>query len=1030
MNLKFIFPIGSVLFIGALTAFSSDTMITEDKTASGGDWEVIVESGDTCFVTAAQTGTGAIVKKGAGSLVLSGDNTFSGGVVVDEGTVEPHHSNAFGTGKITLNADGEKECRVAFTKGELTFTNDLELVGTSAIDKPAFYFHSATNVWNGKITAPTGDFYMCDNGDWCYISTGGKYENGSFTGSSWSTKVSKIPFMTFNGDITVHGIVYLVPDGLMTINGSVTCDTLDTCYRKGLFTLHTGVDSSFYAIIAFNGINHVRQFNAAYAQRQFVGGGLEGTIVHWPENMSHSEGPGNVFFSNAKPSRIAGFTSVFPRKYPKSGYGNIHGTSKANVDRPRIVLTGEGATGENPTFACHSRLGGHQEANKYFDLAVDGTGVNPGFTQVFSNRHHVVQGILAATNGTLRFVGESSCSNVMELAIGANGRIEDLTTFKGSFLMVKKISVASTGKLKLANAFTETFLSDLTSLELETGAVVEAPAADGGEEIRVTSLKIGGASKQMGTYAASELSGVTLPAGFKITVVEAAPATAVAVWTGAAEADDLMTTLGNWKDAVALPDLTAGFTKVELAGGTAMTPGEGRTFLHSIENTITCTTDDDAQKPIVVGAAGKTVEVAGSVISDRKAQLVLRGTIAPPDGVVDESEPAVKGVSTLYHRAMNLKNQTWPTEYLQGYYEYSVPLVLDGAVIAKPVYSDAGDGGAGACHLRTLANTENRISGNVYLTASGWTELTLDTGSTLEFAGGVRSAARNAIFGGGTLKISGKPWTDGNGLTMEGGAGKIVLDVEGNWFGNCSVGYGLDLKAGGGTIEFKRSYCFVDGHQMAVRNNSKCVVEFNCTTQRVAQLGAASSHRESVIHGDYGSMLEIMGGCRKETMTEGFAGMACSMQITGGLGIHMMGTGKGNKSGTVKDGANDMYLLQGSRDFQSCGNLEVSGGQLSLTLGNTWKNGTNFIMRGTGQLRLAGTEQLSRDFARLHFSDEGNLYLGGVQHVQSAELFKDGDWVEVPKGWYSATQPGILAGRISGNGRIRIGEKGAMMILR
>ncbi|MCQ2390748.1 MAG: autotransporter-associated beta strand repeat-containing protein [Kiritimatiellae bacterium] len=1014
-----------VLASVAFAASAAETVVTEDRTA-GGDWEVSVAAGDTTIVTAAQTGSGKIVKKGAGALILAGGNTFAGGLVVDEGSVEPHHSDAFGVGKITLNADGVKECRVAFTKGQLTFTNDLELVGTSAIDKPAFYFHSATNVWNGRITASTGDFYMCDNGDWCYISTGGKYENGVFSGGSWSTKVSKIQFMTFNGEINVHGILYLVPDGHMTFNGRIVCDTLHTCYRTGLYTLHGANDSSFYATIDFNGALQVRQFNAAYAARSFAAGVIDGAIIHWPGIVNHSEGPGAVNFSAPIPNRVAGFTSVFPRQYLNSGYGNIQGASKAGVSSPKIVATGLGATGDEPTFACHSALGPYNGYNRYFDFAVDGTGVNPGFVQIFSNRHHTVQGMLAATNGTLRFVGVSSCSNVTALVIGANGRIEDLTTYQGSFPKVTKIAVAATGKLKLGNySIPETFATAQPALELEAGAIVEAPVRED-EVFVVTSLTIGGVPRQVGTYAATELAGVTLPAGLQIKVTQPVPAAATAVWTGADAADNRMTTLGNWRDAAALPDLTSGLTKVTLADGEAMIPGEGCSYLHSIESEIESA--DDAA-PFVLGEPGGKIEVVGAIKSVKKRQLIVRGTIAPPVEAGDQGAPTANGDRTFYHWTVSHRNGTWPSAYIPGEYKYSAPLVLDGATIAKPYYSSVDGGGAGACHLRTMADTMNRLTGGVYLYNSGWSELSVAKGSTLEFAGGVNCGARIVMFGAGTLLISGKPWSGTSGLTMEGGAGRIVLDVEDNWFGNCSVGYGLDLKSGGGTIEFRRSNCLAEGHQMAIRNNSKCVVELNCTTQRVAQLSAASSHKESVIHGDYGAMLEITGGCRTPSMTEGFAGMICSMQITGGVGVHMTGTGKGNNSGTVKDGADDMYMLR-DQDFQSCGNLEVSGGKLSLVLGASWKNGTNFIMRGTGQLRLAGQDQLSYDNARLHFSEEGNLYLGGMQHVKSAEVLVGDVWTEVPPGWYDVNSKGLLANRISGSGRLRVGVKGCMLLIK
>ncbi len=49
------------------------------------------------------SGTGALYKSGTGTLRLSGDNTFSGGVQVNAGTVEADSANALGQGNVILN---------------------------------------------------------------------------------------------------------------------------------------------------------------------------------------------------------------------------------------------------------------------------------------------------------------------------------------------------------------------------------------------------------------------------------------------------------------------------------------------------------------------------------------------------------------------------------------------------------------------------------------------------------------------------------------------------------------------------------------------------------------------------------------------------------------------------------------------------------------------------------------------------------------------------------------------------------------
>ncbi len=50
------------------------------------------------------SGTGGLAKSGSGSLILSGDNSFSGGTSLEGGTLLAAHDSAFGTGAVTVSA--------------------------------------------------------------------------------------------------------------------------------------------------------------------------------------------------------------------------------------------------------------------------------------------------------------------------------------------------------------------------------------------------------------------------------------------------------------------------------------------------------------------------------------------------------------------------------------------------------------------------------------------------------------------------------------------------------------------------------------------------------------------------------------------------------------------------------------------------------------------------------------------------------------------------------------------------------------
>jgi autotransporter-associated beta strand protein len=70
------------------------------------------------FSTGVISGAETLAKSGVGRLKLTGDNTFSGGMVIDDGTVVAGHDDAIGSGTITIN------------KGKLEVSSTFEISET------------------------------------------------------------------------------------------------------------------------------------------------------------------------------------------------------------------------------------------------------------------------------------------------------------------------------------------------------------------------------------------------------------------------------------------------------------------------------------------------------------------------------------------------------------------------------------------------------------------------------------------------------------------------------------------------------------------------------------------------------------------------------------------------------------------------------------------------------------------------------------------------------------------------------------
>ena len=597
------------------------------------------------------------------------------------------------------------------------------------------------------------------------------------------------------------------------------------------------------------------------------------------------------------------------------------------------------------------------------------------FTQTLMSRSHTMTGSIAVKRGQLVIDGAAEFTGAPTLAV-SNG---------AAF----KVEVAAAG-----------ILVNQLSLAIETGAVLDLPSG----AFSVRTLTVDGKNYRNGTYTKDQIP--ALPEGVTLTVTAGSAITA-AEWTGAAGADDTSTaTLLNWTVDGRVPTaddlpLDEGSLVATITGGTGMTYGDGD-FLSCLTNAIAVT---DEMKPFVIAPATSDacLRIRNGFVSDQKAQVVLSGHIAP-------SADATGGTALeyfAYNTTGDLPSGTLRPTKVAG---KSIPLVLDGVTLDLPLSVKVADN---ANTMFARANTTNDLNG--FVGAYNYSAyFSADAGAVIRFNGGLSAANAYHFKGPGKYQINAAPVTLKSGAIIED-SGKMVLDATGISVTGNGSREGFVLNSG--SLEFRRSNCLVETVQLSYTGSGAFAIEFNQTTQRVgrANFDAVSKKTGATLNGAYPAMLEITGATRTGADATQLKDPYCSAQVTGGLGFHMMWP--------------DQTLVLTNRAFASCGNLEASAGTLELAAGATWRNGTNFVARGTGTLRFGGNRQTGKD-AVLRIEGSGRVEIADGMRLKVAECWV-GDTKVVP-GVYAAADledGDPLYGRLSG-GTLCVGPLGTKILVK
>ena len=257
--------------IQATASFSIARPIT--LAGPGGTFDT---NGNALTLAGAITGTGALVKVGAGNLILSGTNDYTGGTTVSAGTL---------TGTTTsLQGDITNNSAVVFDQttsgiytGVMSGTGNLTKTGVGTL------ILTANNTYTGG-TIITGGILQLGNGGTTGMIAGDVINNGVLA-------FNRSDNVVFAGNISGSGSISYMGRGTVTLTGSSTY-TGGTAISRG--TVQAGSDSAF---------------GAAGTTLTVVGGTIQATASFTIARPITLTTPGGTFDTNGNTLTLQGAIS-------------------------------------------------------------------------------------------------------------------------------------------------------------------------------------------------------------------------------------------------------------------------------------------------------------------------------------------------------------------------------------------------------------------------------------------------------------------------------------------------------------------------------------------------------------------------------------------------------------------------------------------------------------------------------------------------------------------------------------------------